>query len=799
MLLKTQTAPASTSESIRKATGNIPPLWPLKANVAVNPFLGSNRATLSETSKSFAGYTGHSLLMPRAWFADKLKSGEILDEDIEAAIETAADGTGLTPDGVRARLDAPEALPERAATLLDLAAEHTRLNLSAIMSERITAWASNYFDEGQALWYLFDKGRAWPSWRSFALDDLSPEILGLDGFARFADKLPESATDFVEAACSELGLPPAAAESYFTQLLLELGGWSQLGRYRHWTAGQAGEDDMIVGDLLAIRLAWELYAYRTFKEKIALAWTRACRRRLKSMESIRLDPLDEVLQLSLDHAAQRRLARTLADQPEETATAGRPGVQAAFCIDVRSEVFRRALESVDESVETLGFAGFFGLGVDHQAFASDVHEKRLPVLLSPALQSCETDHENAAKDRAKRYRARAVRAWGRFKLAAVSSFAFVESAGPIYISKLILGSLGIKAGRTETPPLPNMDPSVSLQSRTEAAETILRAMSLTSNFAHLVLMIGHGADVRNNPHASALQCGACGGYAGDVNARLLAGLLNDADVRAGLRDRGIEIPADTHFVGGLHDTTSDRVTLYDDQPSAAHAKQIEAARGLLETAGVRARSERSPRLPRSTGPRSVLKRGRSWSQTRPEWGLAGCSAFIAAPRARTAGSNLAGRSFLHSYDWREDKDFRVLELILTAPVVVASWISLQYYGSTVAPAFFGAGNKLLHNVVGGVGVLEGNGGPLRSGLPIQSVNDGRNAMHEPVRLSVCIEAPREAISEVLDAHPDVKALFDNRWLHLFAMNDAGELAWRYAGDGHWRPGFTGAQAGDLAA
>jgi hypothetical protein len=54
----------------------------------------------------------------------------------------------------------------------------------------------------------------------------------------------------------------------------------------------------------------------------------------------------------------------------------------------------------------------------------------------------------------------------------------------------------------------------------------------------------------------------------------------------------------------------------------------------------------------------------------------------------------------------------VLELIMTAPVVVASWISLQYYGSSVAPEAFGGGNKLIHNVVGGIGVVEGNGGSL---------------------------------------------------------------------------------------
>ena len=63
-------------------------------------------------------------------------------------------------------------------------------------------------------------------------------------------------------------------------------------------------------------------------------------------------------------------------------------MQAAFCIDVRSEVFRRALESLHPGIQTIGFAGFFGLTTAHRRFASDVEELRLPVLLNPALKSC---------------------------------------------------------------------------------------------------------------------------------------------------------------------------------------------------------------------------------------------------------------------------------------------------------------------------------------------------------------------------------------------------------------------------
>jgi uncharacterized protein YbcC (UPF0753/DUF2309 family) len=173
---------------------------------------------------------------------------------------------------------------------------------------------------------------------------------------------------------------------------------------------------------------------------------------------------------------------------------------------------------------------------------------------------------------------------------------------------------------------------------------------------------------------------------------------------------------------------------------------------------------------------------------RPEWGLAGCAGFVAAPRHLTRALDLEGRCFLHSYDYREDPGFETLELIMTAPMVVATWISLQYYGSTVAPGVFGSGDKTLHNVVGaGIGVLEGNGGDLRVGLPLQALHDGQRFVHEPLRLSVYLAAPIVAITAILERHQHLRDLADNGWLHLFAVYDEGDVLLRYAGDLRWEP------------
>jgi uncharacterized protein YbcC (UPF0753/DUF2309 family) len=187
-------------------------------------------------------------------------------------------------------------------------------------------------------------------------------------------------------------------------------------------------------------------------------------------------------------------------------------------------------------------------------------------------------------------------------------------------------------------------------------------------------------------------------------------------------------------------------------------------------------------LPRGEA-ETLAKRGRDWSEVRPEWGLAGCRAFIAAPREVTAGLDLSGRAFLHSYDHAKDEDLSVLELIMTAPVVVASWIALQYHGSTTSPEAFGAGDKLLHNVTGGIGVIEGSGGYLRAGLPWQSVHDGDAWRHEPGRLAVVVAAPTASLDTILGRHAGVRDLFANGWLSLMSMGAEGRVERRFTPEG----------------
>lgn len=765
------------------AIRQIPPAFPLDATVAVNPWLGQANEDRTKAAARLARVGGGRMFLPRETVAAMIDAGQVTSEDLHEA-EAAH---GLAPDTLHRAARQVAAQTPVLPALADLAQDDSGIDWPALVEDRIGLWAAAHFDRGQAFWPA-PGGGAWASWRVFASRDLTPELAGLAGFAARIAAMPTDARAAFAEACQALGLTQEAAPVYFHRLLVTLGGWGQYARHLGWTAERNGGRDDTLFDLLTIRLIWEVALLDQKPAARSAVWNRTLEDYARPLVIDDDIALEAALQEAVDRAAERRFGDTLSGQTVAEPDA-RPAIQAAFCIDVRSERLRRALESADQGVRTIGFAGFFGLAVKHHGHASDSVEARSPILLSPGLSSA-----TSGDDTSTRVRLRAVRAWGRFKRAAVSAFAFVEAAGPLYVGKLLRDSLGHRT-LAKDEPAPSLD--LPLQERIDMAEKILRAMSLTSGFARLVLICGHGATVTNAPHASALQCGACGGHAGDVNARLVALLLNDAAVRAGLRESGIDIPDDTRFVAGLHDTVSDEVRLFEDGQPRATGLDLDRLRTALARAAALSRAERAATLPRGKA-ETLATRGHDWSELRPEWGLAGCRAFVAAPRARTAGRDLDGSTFLHDYDWRQDPEAATLELILSAPVVVASWIALQYNGSAVSPETFGAGNKLLHNVVGGIGVLEGNGGALRVGLPWQSVHDGTTLRHVPSRLIVAVEAPEEMIQQVLRRQPDVRALFDNGWLCLVSIDGATGLCRRYD-RGAWVNGRAEAPSVSVAA
>ena len=813
-------APADVEAAMRGACSRIAPLWPLERFVAVNPYLGLTDLTFAEASARLAAAGAVRTTMPIEWYLDLVAQGRIIHDDVAAALTRAGAATADPEEFLALAAEPAPAIPH-VATVAEVAARVDGHDWPRFVVDRVSQWAAVHFDQGQVIWH---PGRGaqgcFAAWRADASVDRTPEVAGLRGFRAAVRALPSDPITAATHAMQVLGITPDA-EPYLHAVLLRVGGWAAHAARLGWEAAQLGETDDTLFELLAVMLCWEALLLESpalpdlhpaWHSAGQAAW-HAAQARVASDRTVAAHPAI-VLQDAWDRAGQRELVAmtTAAPAPAPAPGTTAPAVQAVFCIDVRSEVLRRHLEHAMPHVETLGFAGFFGFPVAVRHVAHEHAEPQCPVLLVPAATVPETVGPTLATEAptidaaAQRRLAHHVRrAWKSFKMGAVSCFSFVGPVGLAYLPKLVADG----SGRTRPVRLPEVEglerrtaaqlrPSIAalpLAEQARMAEGALRGMSLTRGFAPLVALVGHGSSTVNNPYATGLDCGACGGHSGALNARVATMVLNDAAVRAELATRGIAVPDATRFVAALHDTTTDEVSVFDDEPlSDAHRALLDGFVAQIATAGRAARAERAPRLgidPCALAPEEidarVIHRSRDWAQVRPEWGLAGCRAFVAAPRSLTAHLDLGGRVFLHSYDHTLDADHSVLELIMTAPMVVASWISLQYHASTVDNEHHGAGDKTLHNVIGRLGVLEGNGGDLRTGLPLQSVHDGTAPVHEPLRLAVVLAAPTDAVDAVLDAHPDVRALVEHEWTFLLAMDDAGRITHRRRAAGGWEP------------
>lgn len=811
-----------------QACQQIAPAWPLDRAIAVNPHWQRIGMPLRQVAARMAVLGQIQVFPARSYQQQAWAEGRITEADLRHALATlqAARDAGLTLAACVEALTATPALsplPLLIDVLDDDPQRHTRLSWRQAITHQVSQTCAAYFDEHQADWQPARDQGLYAYWRDTLTHDHGIGVLmGLPQLGRSLHALPATREEAEHWVLQRLDLPPSAWADYLESVLLTVNGWASWCAYLGWQARLAGQGDAHLRDLLAIRLAWgallleckdDASARRAFAA-LQTEWSRTEVLLQRAHDALLVD---EVWQLALEAGYQRQLARRLgvvAKPAASTPAAPAIEVQAAFCIDVRSEPLRRALEATWPAIQTVGFAGFFGLPVAYTPLATAARRPQLPGLLAPAAEV--TDRVVAASihgaDTASDLTAVAAQsrqqrfAWaGHWRAASrwpSAAYSFVEAAGVGYVGKLInwlqpapaararddLAGLPARYRSLCRPTLTGLD----LPAKVSLAARVLHAMGLDRQLAPLVLLVGHGSQSANNAHAAALDCGACCGQTGEVNARALAQVLNEPAVRAGLRDSGLHIPESTSFVAALHNTTTDEIEGYDLDllPPAARARWLQL-QPVFAQAGDQVRRERAPRLgldPRAQHEQlltQLQRRANDGAQTRPEWGLAGNAAFIIAPRARSQGAVLDGRSFLHDYDAAHDADGSVLELLMTAPMLVTHWINWQYHASTCEPQRLGSGNKVLHNVVGGhIGVFEGNGGDLRIGLSKQSVHDGQRWVHEPLRLTVVIDAPAAAIEAIVAKHAAVRQLLDHGWLHL----------WRYDGDqlvrydsGQWQP------------
>lgn len=670
--------------------------------------------------------------------------------------------------------------------------------LSEINREMIK-WCQVFLDEGQATITMPEREKGF--YRAWSL--LAPFDNKLRSYKKneWLSSLPPEAEEAISFCLKRLAIPDKQIEEYFKYLLAELPGWAGYIKWRaEWQNKSAGfKNPITLTDFLAVRLVITCaigddgkqveFKKDKFYSKV---FNKEFFKELRDREEKYLQAL---LKLTVPEALKLN---------EKKEPLSRPDAQIVFCIDVRSEPLRMRIER-EGNYETFGFAGFFGVPVSVHSYNTDQVKDCCPVLIKPGYEVFEEPMSEEIKRVFHHQKGRSFLGMFRkfyqdLKYNFATPFALVETLGPwcgfwMAIRTIVpIGSVKFKQAIQEKlqPNLatfPRID--IPLANQIIFGESALRMMGLTKNFGRLVVLCGHGSQTENNPYASALDCGACGGNHGGPNSKILATILNSYEVRTALVDKGITIPDDTLFLGAEHHTTTDEVVIYDRGiVNSTHKEVVEQLKADFIKAGMTNSQSRCRTFGLEKSPRNaknhVLKRSSNWAEVRPEWGLARNAAFIIGPRNLTKDLELEGRCFLHSYRWEEDEAGKSLETILTAPMVVAEWINTQYFFSTLNNITYGSGSKITHNITGKFGVMQGNGSDLMQGLPLQSVNTTDDiSYHEAIRLQVVVYAPRSRIDSIIEKHVILQTLIFNHWVNLVAIDPIDNKPYRLIGKAEW--------------
>ena len=808
-------------------------------------------------------------------------------ESTQAAVIGSKESASASNHALEPRAGLTSDLP-RDRTLSDWIESSEGTSLVKPINDQMIKWTSAFVDEGMASWEMPSRHDGFfQTWRALALRDFSGYFHHIRSFSRKIRQLPREPEDNIHLGLSRLGIPESRWQEYLSRMMAQLPGWVGFIRWRAENSSYPAQAKHAIDPLqyLAVRMFYEvefvqsacrrrwgidgnLPEIRSQLDRDANALENATHAdagthgddpNIVSNHRWRLFHLAQFLNFSPEDVSEfdgdtvdtllswldqfpaeehgaiwidalettyrhRLLEQLTAHEDPESASTGRKLAQLVFCIDARSESFRRHIEA-QGPYDTYGFAGFFGVPISYHGFDVPGRLALCPVILSPQFAVDETPRSDEQKALTKystgsRWIELGDHLFHDLKRNPIGSLMLIDVLGLLFAVRLtgktflqkpyeLLKSLVQRYLRwpvaTEIPvnleEYSEADSSLDIphgfkpEEKAMMVEKGLRAMGLTRDFGRFVILCGHGSTADNNPYQAAYNCGACGGSDGDPNARVLARMGNDPQVRQTIKEHGLEIPDDTWFLAAKHNTTTDRVTFYDveDIPKS-HDEDFRQLVRDLEIAGdhqALERCQRIPRAPRNLSPDTarehVIQRSMDWANVRPEWGLSGHAAFIIGRRALTRGLDLESRTFLHSYDPEADEDGAILEFLMTAPLVVVEWINMEYYFSAVDPWCYGSGSKVTHNVVSGVGVMTGSHGDLQTGLPLQGVNDGQRHYHQPMRILAVIEAPTQRIAAAVEKHELLQNLLHNQWINLVACDPVSREFHRYQLDATWEP------------
>lgn len=744
--------------SIEEASKVIGKTWPLYTFVASNPLSGYENASFQEAVG----------LAQKHFGANAFPEAKIYRQAWEKGAIDSAILSSLLKDNVLSESS------EVYLKLLESQKFTEELNGNQTLDRIMAKWLSAFMDEGLAEWEIPYKSEGfYTAWRFLVIYD--SEI----GSTTLKD-IPKTSAETLEIVLKDYS--KSDYTDIFTYHLASLPGWT--GYINHRTQSNSDwqqEYPIDLMDYLAVRL-W-------MAKKLNLSLLPDNK---EESTSTTIPQLQYIWLKAWEQSWQKQLIHTLESESISTEISTEeivPDAQMVFCIDTRSEVIRRHVESKG-NYETFGYAGFFGIVMDYKSLDDGITRKSCPPIVNSAYVVSETAQNGKEEQFSAYEKKNEVKKFGdyflkRMKNMLPSAFGYVEGSGFYYglslISRTLMPGLMFRKNKRsasimESTCQPDINKivrddnsfGIPLEEKVGIVKSAFDLMGW-KQFAPLVVFVGHGSHSANNPFGSSLDCGACAASPGRYNARMFAKLANLPEVRTALaKIHSIHIPESTLFIGAEHNTTTDDIELFDSEAPESFAQLIKDLKANLSKAQKTATENRLGYNGNSVS--KSQQKANNWGETRPEWGLAKNAGFIVGPRSLTKNSNLDSRCFLHSYDWEMDTEGKSLEGIMQGPMVVTQWINNHYYFSTVDNNIYGGGTKITHNITGRFGVVQGNGGDLKMGLPLQSLYGSDDDMyHQPLRLSVMIKAPINRVTDILARNAHLKTLLDNEWIYLMVM------------------------------
>lgn len=476
--------------------------WPLDQWVAVDPLWHWKDQSLPRVSALLSVLRGESLLMPRTWYHEQWQAGRFDQGHLHQALKANPE-SGLSTTDCLTWLAGPDdrplhrivLMPERLRTAQTPGASHP--DVVDDISDFLADWVEQQAEPDTSALPASCHGQLYADWLEAQQ--------GKPAAGQSLSHLPTSANALLDTWLPQVSRQDAAAAEHLAlALLLSVYGWASRLAWTHWPERRNGDpgcgDASLVRELLAVRLAAEISLLEQYPEVASQAredllswhtqwyslphWIDATQTR---------EAAGWICQAAWETAYRNTLQQRLTQQTR-TGSPAPPEMQLAFCIDVRSEPLRRALEAQSDRIETRGCAGSFGLTLHHRDENGRFHD-RVPALLTPEFDK--------------------------------------NGSGDI----LFQGQ------------------PLDLETRAGVCRKALQAMGFAQDYADTVILVGHTGEAPGRTYASALHCGACGGHSGEMHAETLALWLNESAVRQALHRQGYSIPESTRFYSALHNTT----------------------------------------------------------------------------------------------------------------------------------------------------------------------------------------------------------------------------------------------------